>query len=484
MKPRSLLILNPFMFWALMSAVLLSGCMSVGPDYVKPEPEVQPSWHAGMEEGLNTGRTDPVRLARWWDTLGDPGLTALMERAVKNNLDLRQAVSRVREARAQRFIARSGFFPTLDAGGSVTRSSGSENTGSGQSRTFYSAGLDAGWEIDLFGGVRRSVEAADADLQASRESLHDVLVSLTAETGLNYIELRTYQARLAVAEANLKNQEASYKLTRERYEAGLTDELDVQQALTSLESARSRMPGLRTGIEESKNRLAALLGMQPGELHRELEQAGPVPVVPHSVAVGVPADTLRQRPDVRRAERELAAQTARVGTATAELYPRLTLSGSIGLEALNSGELFTSGARSGSYGPRISWPLFHAGAIRQNIEMQDARQEQALIAYESSVIGALEEVENALTAYGGEQRRRESLSSAAAAAGAAYELAHVKYEAGLTDFSTLLDAQRSLLALQDELATCDGTVTSNLVRLYKSLGGGWSSDAADKRENH
>jgi len=464
----------PVLLWALMTFLLLPGCISVGPDYVRPETLVPQSWHTGMDGGLEAAQPDPARHALWWENLGDPVLTDLMERAVNNNLDLKQAVSRVREARSQLSIAMAGLFPSLDATGSVTRRSGSENTGSGQSRTLYSAGLDAGWEIDLFGGVRRSVEAADADLQATREDLHDVLVSLTAETGLNYFDLRTYQARLAVAEANLKNQDESYKMTRERYEAGLTDELDVQKARANLESSRSRIPSLRSGLEGSMNRLAVLLGVQPGTLHREMDQASPIPVVPASVAVGVPADVLRQRPDIRKAERELAAQTARVGAATAELYPKLTLNGSIGLEALNSGELFSSGARAGSYGPRISWPVFQAGAIRQNIEVQSARQEQALLGYESTVLGALEEVENTLTAYAGEQRRRDALSDAADAAGQAYGYARIKYEAGLTDFSDLLDAQRSLLVLQDELATSNGTVTANLVRLYKALGGGWS----------
>ncbi|HXK48174.1 MAG TPA: efflux transporter outer membrane subunit [Deltaproteobacteria bacterium] len=474
------------LLWAFLSIPLLYGCISVGPDYVRPETPVAQAWHTGMDSGLTAVQTDPARLARWWETLGDPGLTNLMGRAVDNNLDLKQAISRVREARAQRSIAKAGLFPSLDATGSVTRSRGSENTGSGQSRTLYSAGLDAGWELDLFGGVRRSVEAAGADLQASREDLHDVLVSLTAEVGLNYIDLRTYQARLDVAEENLKTREESYELTRERYEAGLTDELDVQQARASLESARAGIPGLRTGMEESMNRLAVLLGVQPGMLHLELGQAKPLPVVPSSVAVGVPADVLRQRPDVRKAERELAAQTARVGVATAELYPKLTLNGSIGLDALNSGKLFTSGARSWSYGPGISWPVFHAGAIRQNIEVQSAMQEQALLTYESSVLGALEEVENALTSYAQEQHRRDSLNEAADAAGRAYEYARIKYEAGLTDFGTLLDAQRSLLSLQDDLATSNGTVTANLVRLYKALGGGWSThdgtDDPDRQE--
>lgn len=483
MIPRSDRTSNAKLPGLVFVLLVLGGCISVGPDYVMPVQEVSPSWHTGMQGGLCAEQTDPAQLARWWETLGDPELTDLMARAVQNNLDFKQAISRVREARAQRSIAMAGLFPALDASGSVTRTRSGGNTGSGQSSTLYSAGLDAGWEIDVFGGVRRSVEASDADLQASREALHDVLVSLTAEVGINYIDLCTFQKRLSVAEENLKSQEESYDLTRWRHEAGLTDELDVQQARTSLESARSRIPGLRTALEGSKNRLAVLLGVQPGTLHEELDRTGPMPVVPVSVAVGVPADTLRQRPDVRRAERELAAQTARVGAATAELYPKLTLNGSIGLDALNSGELFTSGSRSRSYGPRLTWPVFHAGAIRQNIEVQSARQEQALFAYESAVLGALEEVENALSAYAGETSRRDSLDEAAGAARQAYDYARIKYEAGLTDFGNLLDAQRSLLTLQDELATSDGTVVSNLVRLYKALGGGWSSHAGDGGEN-
>jgi outer membrane protein, multidrug efflux system len=299
---------------------------------------------------------------------------------------------------------------------------------------------------------------------------------------LNYIELRTYQKRLSVTLANLEIQKETYHLIQSRYLAGLDDELAVQQARSSLESTRSQIPALRTSLEEAMNRIAVLLGEQPGTLHERLKDNKPVPPVPLEVAVGVPADTIRRRPDIRKAERELAAQTARIGVATADLYPKFTLSGSIGIEASALGNLVSAGSRTISFGPRITWPIFNAGAIRSNIEIQSAVQEQTMIRYESTLLSALEEVENALVAYAEEQIRRMSLEEAADAAKQVLELAQYKYQTGLIDFITVLDAQRSLLTYENELVQSKGTITSNLVRLYKALGGGWTSMAPD--ENH
>jgi NodT family efflux transporter outer membrane factor (OMF) lipoprotein len=328
--------------------------------------------------------------------------------------------------------------------------------------------------LDIFGGVRRSVEAADANLAASQESLSNALVSLLAETALNYIDVRTLQARIAVAEANSKAQEDTYQLTRSRYEAGLSDELAVESARYTLASTQAQIPTLRTGLESAMNRLAVLLGAPPGSVHAELTPTAPIPVPPVGVAVGVPADTLRHRPDVRQAERQLAAQTARIGVAKAELYPKFSLLGSIGYDSLSSGDLLDSASRSWRYGPSIQWRLFDGGAIRQNIEVQSALQEQALKQYQSTVLGALEEAENALTAYVGEQLRRDSLVIATKAASLAFQLSRNQYEAGLVDFSVVLIAQRALLSLEDQLAESEGTVTTDLVRIYKALGGGWT----------
>jgi NodT family efflux transporter outer membrane factor (OMF) lipoprotein len=269
-------------------------------------------------------------------------------------------------------------------------------------------------------------------------------------------------------------QEETYDITNWRRQAGLTTQLDVEQAKYSLEQTRSQIPTLQSGLERAKNRLAVLLGQDPGSLNEILDERKAIPVAPLEVAVGVPADALRQRPDVRRAERELAVQTAQIGVAKAELFPKLSLSGSIGLEALALGNLFSSAAQILTLGSNIAWTIFNAGSIRQNINVQTALQEQALIRYEAAILTALEEVENALTAYANEQARRQSLLEATEAAQNAMALARDQYSSGLIDFQVVLDTQRSLLSLQDELAINEGEVTSNLISLYKALGGGWT----------
>jgi outer membrane protein, multidrug efflux system len=479
-KSRTLNLAEALLLGAV-SFLLLSACAAVGPDYVPPSMSVSKSWHTPLKGGLTAEDMDPQILASWWGTLNDPDLSSLMDRAVASNLDLKKARARIREARARRGIAKADLFPTLDASGSATWSRSSEDTGTGKTSDLYAAKLDAGWELDIFGGLRRSVEAAEGDLEATQENLRDVLVSLLAEVALNYIDVRTYQVALTVTVANLQSQSETYQLTQWRYEAGLGDELAVEQARYNLENTRSLIPPIRTSLEEAMNRIAVLLGERPGAVHDELKNRKPLPVTPLKVAVGVPANTLRRRPDVRQAERELAAQTARIGVATADLYPKFTLSGSIGLEALSFRKLSSFSTWTLWGGPGITWAIFDAGAIRQNIEVQSALQEQYLIAYEATVLSALEEVENALVAYAEQQQRRQSLTEATQAAQKAVELAQQKYEAGLTDFNNVLEAQRSLLSFQEQLAKSEGTVTSNLVRLYKALGGGWESMAPEER---
>ncbi len=465
---------------AFCSAFSLAGCALVGPDYAEPETEAPATWHTELRQGLEAEDISPRELAAWWTTFDDPVLTGLIDQAVHNNLDLKQATAKVREARARRGVSRAGLFPALDAGGSATRSKSSENRGGGATGSSYSLGFDAGWEVDIFGGTRRAVEAAEADLAASRENLRDVLVSLTAEVALNYLDTRTYQARLAVAEKNITIQQEIFELIRAGHQAGLSDELALQQARYNLENTQARIPALRGGLEEAKNRLAVLSGRTPGSLHELLRENRPIPVVPPTVAVGVPAETLRRRPDIRRAERNLAAQTARVGGATADLYPKFRLAGSIGLESLKSAELFESASSAWSLGPSVSWNIFDAGAIRQNIEVQSAIGEQYLHAYEAAVLAALEEVENALSAYAEEQLRREHLAAAVDAARQAETLARDQYRSGLVDFSTVLEAEKSLLSFEDQLSQSSGAVTANLIRLYKALGGGWVPEPAPR----
>jgi NodT family efflux transporter outer membrane factor (OMF) lipoprotein len=398
--------------------------------------------------------------------------------AVSGNLDLKHAEARLYEVRARRGISRAGQFPTLNAMADAVKSGSSENSGSGTEHELYNVGFDAGWELDIFGGIRRSVEAAEADLAAGREDLHDVLVTMLAEVALNYIEARTFQARLAVAEANLIAQAEIHQLTQWRYQAGLSDELAIRQARYNLESTRAKIPLLRSGLAEAKNRLAVLLGQAPGGVHALLSDQRPIPVPPVSVAVGVPAETLRQRPDIRKAERELAAQSARIGVATAALYPRFQLTGSIGLQSIIAENLMDAGSSTWRIGPDISWQIFDGGVRRWNIEVQSALQEQKLLQYKAVVLAALEEVENSMSAYAEEQNRRQSLHEAANAAQQAAQLALDKYKAGLVDFDNVLDAQRAQLSFQNQLSLSNGTVTANLVRLYKALGGGWQSISA------
>jgi len=465
-----------FLFISCMfTSLILSGCITVGPDYVLPETRLPEKWHNELKGGETGEAQNPQGLAKWWRTLKDPILLTIIDRAVMNNQDIRKVRAKIREQRARRNISYTGLFPTVDASGSFTRKKGSEDIGGGKETDFYSAGFDAGWELDLFGGARRLVEASTADLQASKEDLRDVQVSLLAEVALNYADVRSFQSRIEVAERNLNIQDETYQLAQLRYEAGLANEFAVHQSKYNLENTRSNIPALRTALEEAMNRLALLMGDNPGAIHAELKEQKPVPVSQPDIAVGVPADVLRQRPDIRRAERQLAAQTARIGVATAEMYPKINLIGSIGFESLTLDNLISAGSKAYSFGPRITWPIFNAGSIRSNIEVQSALQEQYLIQYEITVLNALEEVENALVAYMEEQNRRQSLSDAKRAASQASAFAQDLYKAGLTDFTSVLDAQRSLLSFEDQLIQSEGRIISNLVRLYKALGGGWTS---------
>ena len=449
--------------------------MTVGPDYRRPETKTPETWSVELKTGLTEAKPLSEVLSRWWTRLNDPVLSDLMEQSRTNNLDVRQAEARLREARAQRGVAKADLFPTLAASAAASRSRSSEMNGESTTYDLFSNGFDASWELDLFGKKRRALEAADATLQASQEDLSDVLVSLFAEVALNYVEVREYQLRLSLTESNIAARAETCDITRWRYEAGLTTQLDVDQARLSLEQARSDIPTLQTSLEQAKHRLAVLLGQSPGALKELLAESKAIPVPPLEIAVGVPADVLRRRPDVRRAERKLAAQTAQIGVAKAARYPSFSLLGSIGLESLTLNDLYSSGARTAKAAANATWTLFDFGRIRKNIEVQTALQEEALGLYEATVLTALEDVENALVAYANEQTRRRSLEVAAQAGQSAFGLARDQYLSGLVDFQTVLDMQRSLLTVEDQLAASDGKVTSNLIRLYKALGGGWTS---------
>lgn len=460
--------------WIVMvvCCLVVAGCAAVGPDYTPVTPDVPSTWHSDLAGGLSDAAVDAEALSHWWTVLQDPLLATIEAEAIAGNLGLKTALSRVREARYLRGIRRAERFPALAAAAGADTSRSLDRG----EREQYAAGFDAGWEMDVFGGLRRQEEAAEADLGATREALRDVLVSLSAEVGLNYIEVRTLQARLAAARENLAVQQRTHDLNVSRYAAGLIDELAVRQSKYNLEWTRSRIPPLESELAATMNRLAVLLGERPGTLEDRLSPVRPVPTAPTTITVGVPADSLRRRPDIRRAERELAAQTARIGVATADLYPKFRLEGSIGLESLAIENLPEWASRIFSFGPSAAWTLFDAGAIRRNIAVQTARQEQAMIEYQTAVLEALEEVENSLVAFARQQDRLKALSRATAAARQADRIARDRYEAGLVAFSDVLDTQQALLALRDELAQSRGAVSAELVGLYKALGGGWKAD--------
>jgi len=445
----------------------LGGC-AVGPNYTVPEVRVPGRW---TEEAADNTHARTVGVSQWWKLFNDPALNSLVERAVGKNLDLRIAEARIREVRSGLGIAAAGGLPRMDASALYTRSQRSESVP--PFRYLFQAGFDSSWEIDVFGGVRRDVEAAKADIGAAEESLRDVVVTLLAEVARNYIELQGTRLRIAILKSNLDARQEILELTKVRFDAGLATGLDVARTETLVATTRAQFPTLDTEMRRIIHRLGVLLGEPPGILLTELSKESPIPLHPPHVPVGLPSEILRRRPDIRRAEKELEAATARIGVATTDLFPRFSLTGSFGrrsdaLEDLSSG-------RSGwwAFGPSVRWPLFAAGRIRANIQVQNARQEQALILYEKAVLNSLEDVENALVSYSRQRERHRLLMEAVAANRRAVEMANSRYSGGLEDFLSVLDAQRSLFDSEDQLAQSEQAVAEDAVRLYKALGGGW-----------
>ncbi len=456
--------------------ILLSACAAVGPNYSKVDPAAQEEWYADMEQGLEATELQESQLATWWNVFEDPLLSSLQQRAIRENLDLKAAFSRLQQARISRGLSRADYFPELSAKGYIQRQRESENLGYGGGEEFdwYLGGLDASWELDLFGGIRRSVEAAQAELEASTADMHAVLTSLTAEVALNYIELRTYQQRVLVAQKNIATQDKTYALNQSRFKAGLIDELALQQSLRNLEQSKAQVARLEAATRTAENNLTVLLGLTPGTLREEFASIGDIPAAPPRIAIGIPAEAIRRRPDIRGAERALAAQSARIGVATADLYPKLRLLGTIGLETVNSGsDFFDPSSRFFEIGPGITWNLFQGRALRLNIEMQEERYTETLAQYTLSVLKAYQEIENALTDYAKELIRHKYLVKAVAAAQRTEWLARDRYNAGLVDFYNVLDAQRALFQIEDELNQSKGEVGMNLTRVYKAIGGGW-----------
>jgi NodT family efflux transporter outer membrane factor (OMF) lipoprotein len=461
------------------------GC-AVGPDYRPPEAQVPKDWDGqSVVSSAQSSRTNTkaVTLVEWWNTFQDPTLSSLVEMAVRNNLDVRQAEARIRQARASLGVAGAPLWPGVDAALIYERSQNSSATvttggpaiaTAGGLREIFQVGLDASWELDIFGGTRRNIEAAGADLKAAVEDRRDVLVTLAGEVGNNYLTLRGLQQQIAIARKNLEAQRHTANITRRRFEAGFVGGLDVANANAQAATTQAQIPTLESSARAAIYSLGVLLGREPAALEKDLIKQAPIPPTPPEVPVGLPSELVRRRPDIRRAEAQLHAATARIGVATADLFPKFSLTGSFGFSSNDLTKLGNlASSKFWSFGPNVTWPIFAGGRISWNIKVQDALQEQALLTYQKTVLTALKDVEIALVGYAKEQERRKFLSEAVVNNRKAVDLAMKLYVAGKTDFLNVLTAQLNLYNSETALVQSTSTVDTNLIALYKALGGGW-----------
>ena len=465
--------------------MLLAGCTKVGPDFVKPDAPVADGWTEIGELQLNATQTDH---ADWWEAFDDPVLDKIVNEAYNQNLTLQVAGLRILEARAQLGLALGSAWPqqqqaTLGA----TYSSPSDNTAGSaflQDTWNYNTGVQIGWEIDFWGKFRRGIESADAALLASIADYDTILVTLTADAANLYVVIRTFQERLAIARENVKIQERSLKIADVRFRNGATTELDVQQAKTLLFSTQATIPSLEAGLRQTQNALSTLLGKPPGYVRQIVTTEGKIPSPPTAIAVGIPADLLRRRPDVRGAELQAAAQSALIGVAKADFYPSVALLGSIGLSATQSsnttasgksgiGEWFTGDSLTFTGGPAVTWNIFNYGQISNNVRTQDARLQQLLVNYQNVVLRAAQEVEDSSVGFIRAQEQARYLNESVTAALRSVDLAVIQYRDGAVDYTRVLNTQQSLILQQDQATVVRGDIARNLTDLYRALGGGW-----------
>lgn len=455
--------------------VMLTGCR-VGPEYHPPVAPLDSHWKHPFDvypaELLKANR-------HWWAEFNDPILNDLVAEAVSGNPGLKEAAYRVVEARRRFGIARSDLLPGLDATGDYSYRKVSGNASpysllSQDAYNFDSLGFRTAWQLDFWGKYRRAMEAAAAEVQVSENDRCAVLLTLQGDVARTYIEIRSLQLRLIVAQENLELQRRTLAIAEQRVTAGLSAPTDAEQARTNLYSIQAQLPKLETGLQQAENRLSVLLGKPPQTISDAWEAISDIPNAAPEIVTGVPADLLRRRPDVRSVERSLAAETARVGVAVADLYPQLSLNGTISVDATKASKLFTAPSLAHDIGPSFSWNLFNFGQVKNQIAAQRARVNQALWRYRSTVLSAVEEVENALVAYRQEQLRLASLMKAVEAANRSVELSLTNYRQGLERFQTVLDTQRTQVSLQDQLVVSKATVASQRIALYAALGGGWT----------
>jgi NodT family efflux transporter outer membrane factor (OMF) lipoprotein len=465
--------------WPL-AYLLLTSCM-VGPDYVRPPTETAAQWLEADDRRLNTTSADDQS---WWRSFNDPVLNQLIERAYLENLNIRVAGVRVLEARAQLGVAIGDLYPqNQQLTGSLSKVHLSERASQAAfSKIFDYAqtqlGFTASWEIDFWGKYRRAIESADAGFQAAVADYNNALVSLTADVAHAYVTIRTLEKRLSIARQNVDTQKENLHIAQIRFNGGTTSERDVEQARTALASTQASIPTLEIGLRQQKNALSVLLGMPPSRVSGLLTGTAQIPSPPVQVAVGIPAELLRRRPDVRHAEWQAASQSASIGVTKAELYPALSLTGTFGLlssdvGSFSLGDVFLWKSRTANFGPALQWNIFNYGQITNQVRVQDARLQELLVSYQNTVLTAQREVEDNLVAYLRSQERAQSLGESTAAAQRSLDLATLQYRQGITDFTTVLTAQQALLNEQDSLASTLGDISNNLVGVYRALGGGW-----------
>ncbi len=490
--------------------LLLAGC-TVGPDFERPNPWSPLSWFRttpgeNAPARLSMPVAEPVDVA-WWEVLHDPVLTGLMRRVANSNLDVRTAGIRLAESRAQRGVTAAGEYPTANGNASYTRERpsskgvlgllGGSDTGQTDSNglggrqggipstaplgafDLFQGGFDASWELDLWGRIRRQVESADASVEASTEARRQTLLTSLAELARNYVQLRGEQESERIVRSNLASAQQAVRLTNERAQGGLATDLDVANARAQLEATAANLPTLQQQEQQSINAISLLLGEPPGALGAELNGRKPVPPVPPQVPIGLPSELARRRPDIRQAEAQLHAATADIGAAQADFYPRLTLSGSFALQATQFRDLFSWDARTYGLGPSLTIPIFEGGRLRRTLELRRAQQQEAAINYQKVVLQAFHDVDNALIAYRADQLRRDRLAAQVTQSRRALGIANDRFRQGLSDFLEVLTAQRTVLGAEQDLANATTAVSTDLIALYKALGGGWQ--VAEKR---
>jgi NodT family efflux transporter outer membrane factor (OMF) lipoprotein len=464
----------------LLAGAALAACTEVGPDFTPPPAAVESNWIQASDSRVSTQPADPS----WWKALGDPRLDRLIEAAYQQNPSLHRTAVRVLQARAQLGVAIGDLYPQQQQlQGELRYTEVTLNdplVPRLEDNTFWRGqlGVSAGWEIDFWGKIRRAIESADASLLATVADYDNALVTLLADTASSYVNVRTYEERLRIVHDNVRRQENSLAIARARFREGETGERDVEQATSELAETKAQLPQLEIGLQQAKNALSVLLGLPPAELGDLLGAAGAIPQPPLEVAVGIPADLLRRRPDIRAAVQAAAAQSAQIGATEAELYPAFSLSGTFGFVSSDRGgfdlhEITQWKSRTLSIGPAFQWSFLNYGQITNQVRAQDAVFQQAVLAYQEQVLQAQREVEDALVAFLKAQETVDELTRAVAASRRSVDLALVQYRNGQTDYTTVLTAEQGLLRQEDKLAVARGDVPQGLIAIYRAIGGGW-----------